>query len=567
MLLQLNIKNFALIENLSISFNKGFNVFSGETGAGKSILIDAINYVIGSKFNKDLIRTGKNKTVVEAVFTIENENTYEVLNELSIDYEDLIIIERETFQSGKSIIKVNGKSMLVSNLKKLTSTLLDIHGQHENQNMLDPLNHINYLDYYAHDKIAVQLGKYKSVYEKLNGIRNKIRNLSGIQGENDKIADFMKYQIDEINKAKLIEGEDEELQKRISVLSNAEKISGILNNSYSILYNGDENKPSTFDELGSVIRDFRVIENNHEDLKKITQELQDTYYSLEGAVEEIRNFKEDIYYDENELDDINQRIFQISGLKKKYGKSIKEILEYKDEISTQFDELVNRTEIIEKLRKEEEELIKDIKKQAENIHNIRCAISKQLEQRIKKELSYIGLEKSVFKINIEVLDKFMANGFDKVQFFISTNPGEPVKPLEKIISGGELSRIMLALKTVFVDKDNIPSVIFDEIDTGISGRIAQSVSEKMYAISINHQVFCVTHLPQIASMSDVHYCVSKETKNGKTYTNVDMLSQTEKELEIAKMIGGAEVTNITIENSRELISMADSKKIELRGNQ
>ena len=318
--------------------------------------------------------------------------------------------------------------MLVSNLKKLTSTLLDIHGQHENQNMLDPLNHINYLDYYAHDKIAVQLGKYKSVYEKLNGIRNKIRNLSGIQGENDKIADFMKYQIDEINKAKLIEGEDEELQKRISVLSNAEKISGILNNSYSILYNGDENKPSTFDELGSVIRDFRVIENNHEDLKKITQELQDTYYSLEGAVEEIRNFKEDIYYDENELDDINQRIFQISGLKKKYGKSIKEILEYKDEISTQFDELVNRTEIIEKLRKEEEELIKDIKKQAENIHNIRCAISKQLEQRIKKELSYIGLEKSVFKINIEVLDKFMANGFDKVQYLISTNPGEPVKP-------------------------------------------------------------------------------------------------------------------------------------------
>ena len=566
MLLQLNIKNFALIENLSISFNEGFNVFSGETGAGKSILIDAINYVIGSKFTKDLIRTGENKTFVEAVFTIENDKTYEVLKELFIEYEDLIIIERETFQSGKSIIKVNGKSMIVSNLKKLTATLLDIHGQHENQNMLDPLSHIHYLDYFGHDIIKVALENYKLVYESYLEIKNKITSLAGIQGETDKISDFIKYQIDEINNAKLIVGEDEELQKRFLVLSNAEKISGILNNSHNLLYNGTENNPPIYDTMGTIIREFRAIENNHEDLKTIEKELEDIYYSLESLIEEIRKFKDNIYFDEGELEEINQRVFQISGLKKKYGKGIKEILEYKDKISIQFEELVNRTEIIEKLRKEQEILSFEMKKQAENIHSIRCDISRQLEQRIKKELSYIGLEKSTFAINIEITDKFMINGFDKVQFFISTNPGEPVKPLEKVVSGGELSRIMLALKTVFVDKDNIPTVIFDEIDTGISGRIAQRVSEKMYSISINHQVFCVTHLPQIASMSDTHYCVAKETKNEKTYTNVKMLNSSEKEFEVAKMIGGAEVTNITMENSKELISKCDTKKVELRVN-
>jgi len=564
MLLQLNIKNFALIEFLSISFNDGFNVFSGETGAGKSILIDAINYVIGSKFNKDLIRTGENKTIVEAVFTIQNVKTYEVLDELSIEYEDLIIIERETFQSGKSIIKVNGKSMLVSNLKKLTATLLDIHGQHENQNMLESSNHIHYLDYFGNDIIKAPLEKYKLIYESYLEIKNKITNLSNIQGETDKIADFIKYQVDEINNAKLIIGEDEELQKRISVLSNAEKISGILNSSHNSLYNGTENTPPIYDAIGTIIREFRTIENNHEDLNKIAKELENIYFSLEGTIEEIRKFKDSIYFDEGELDEINQRIFQISGLKKKYGKSIKEILEYKDKISIQFEELVNRTEILEKLRKEQEIMSNEIKRQGENIHTIRCDVSSQLVQRITKELSYIGLEKSVFKINIEATDKFMINGFDKVQFLISTNTGEPVKALEKVVSGGELSRIMLALKTVFVDKDNIPTVIFDEIDTGISGRIAQRVSEKMYSISINHQVFCVTHLPQIASMSDIHYCVTKETKNEKTYTNVKMLSSSEKELEVAKMIGGAEVTNITIENSKELISKAGVKKVELR---
>jgi DNA repair protein RecN (Recombination protein N) len=564
MLLQLNIKNFALIENLSISFDKGFNVFTGETGAGKSILIDAINYVLGSKFNKDLIRTGENKTCVEAVFTIENERTCEVLTDMSIEYDDLVIIERETFQSGKSIIKVNGKSVLVSNLKKITSSLLDIHGQHENQNMLDWTSHVQYLDYFGQEKIRGELDRYRESYDKLTAIRIRMNTLSSKSGEDDKLADFIKYQINEILNAKLVPGEEEQLQEKASILSNAEKISGTLNNAYSALYEGADDAPSIFDSLGIVIRDLKSIENHHQELRKFTQDIQDIYYSLEGIVDEVRNFKSNIHYNENELEEINSRIFQISSLKKKYGKSIEEILLNLEEMAIRFDEIVNSNEILEKLKKEESVILETIRSQAEVIHQMRCEMSKVLEKRIHKELNFIGLGKSIFKVNVEKTEKFHANGSDKVQFFISTNPGEPVKPLEKVVSGGELSRIMLALKTVFVDKDNIPSVIFDEIDTGISGRIAQSVSEKMYSISIDHQVFCVTHLPQIASMSDAHYNVNKETKNGKTYTEVNLLGNKDKELEIAKMIGGSEVTNITLENARELIFMADSKKQDLK---
>ncbi|MHC1721143.1 MAG: DNA repair protein RecN [Clostridiaceae bacterium] len=564
MLLQLNIKNFALIENLSISFDRGFNVFTGETGAGKSILIDAISYVLGSKFNKDLIRTGENKTCVEAVFTIENEKTCELLKELSIDYEDLIIIERETFQSGKSIIKVNGKTILVASLKKITSLLLDIHGQHENQNMLDPLNHLVYLDYFCEDKINYELQKYRILYEKLSSIRDRINALSGSRGDEEKVIDFIKYQISEIQKAKLTIGEDDELQERASVLSNAEKISVTLNMVYEALYEGGDHNPSIFDSLAIAIRDLKSIESYHQDIKKFSQQIQDIYYSLEGTIEEIRNFKSGLYYDENELEEINSRIFLISGLKKKYGKSIKEILDYLDKLSIQYDETVNKAEIIEKLRKEETAVFKEAKIQAEAIHKIRSEASKALEKRMHKELSYIGLGKSVFQADVEQTDKLQSKGSDKVQFLISTNPGEPLKPLEKVVSGGELSRIMLALKTIFVDKDNIPSVIFDEIDTGVSGRIAQSVSEKMFAVSIDHQVFCVTHLPQIASMSDKHYHVSKETRNGKTYTEVNILDRAGKEMEIARMIGGSQVTIITIENAKELIDLADNKKETLK---
>ncbi|EJO5346999.1 DNA repair protein RecN [Clostridium botulinum] len=566
MLLQLNIKNFALIEELSISFDKGFNVLTGETGAGKSILIDAISYVLGGKFNRDLIRTGENKTYVEAVFSIENESTQRILKNQGIDFEDILIIARETFQYGKSIAKVNGKSILLSNLKEITSTLLDIHGQHENQNLLSTEKHINYLDYFSEKELYSIMEDYKEQYLKLSDIENKIKELSGgDESEREKLMDFLKYQIKEIGEANLKDGEEKELDSRFLELSHAEKISKVLNNGYGILYEGIEEGSSVFDNLGYVITEMESI-NNIDRVTNICKSLKDAYYIIEESIRNIGDIKDSIYYDENELDSINSRIFQISNIKKKYGTTIKEIIGYKNKIEKQYEDMVNSEQIIEKLNNDRKKILDNLKKIAIEIHNIRIKYAQELEVKIKEELSYVGLSKTRFKINVELISNFFQNGCDKVGFYVSTNPGEPLKPLDKVVSGGELSRIMLALKTVFVDKDKIPSVIFDEIDTGISGVVAQSVGEKMYSISHCRQVFCITHLSQIACMSDNHYYIHKEVLEDKTYTKVIKLSQKDKEIEIGRMIGGSNLTDITLQNAKEIIKIADNKKEEILKN-
>lgn len=563
MLLQINIKNFALIEELSISFEKGFNILTGETGAGKSIIIDAINFVLGGKFNKGLIRTGEDKTFVEAIFDIENESSFDILRQMEIDFEDLIIISRETFKSGKSVVKINGKSVLMSQVKKLSETLINIHGQHENQDLLNYSTHISYLDKFGEDRLNKLLKEYNINYKKLTDIDNKISDLGVNNGEREKIIDFLKYQIDEINNANLKLDEDIELEKRYILLNNAEKINNVLISSYKILYDSSDDFSSVYDSLNKVIRELRSIQDKLEKVKTVADSLEESYFNIEQNISDIRNIQQNISYDRNELEHINSRIFQIDTYKRKYGKSIQEILNYKEKISKEFDEMINCNEIIEKLKKERAIICIDMKKQAEVIHNIRKEISEILEERIKKELNYVGLEKSVFKVDVSFQSDFFHNGCDKVQFLISTNPGQPLKSLDSVVSGGELSRIMLGLKTVFVNKDQIPSIIFDEIDTGISGRTAQRVAEKMYIISKKCQVFCVTHLPQIASMSDIHFLVSKHVKNEKTFTDIRKMCEKEKEEEISRMIGGSEITHLTLEHSKEMIKLANEKKTEL----
>lgn len=560
MLLQLNIKNFALIEELSIDFENGFNVLSGETGAGKSILIDAINFVLGGKFNKNLIRVGEEKTVVEAIFTIENERIKSTLNMLEVDYDDVLVLTRESFNTGKTIAKANGKTLILSKIKLISESILDIHGQHENQNLLDNSNHIVYVDAFGSENITILLDEYKTLYERLSSIESKIKELKGNNNDREKNMDFIKFQIDEISNINPKIGEDEELQESFSMLSNAEKIEKSLLLSYSMLRNSGEEGYSTIDGLSYVIRELRTIENNKSEIKKIVSALESCYYIIEENIDDIRTIKDNIYYDEKELEFVNGRMYQLGIAKKKYGETIEEILNYKKDLEVRFDELSNFGEIIEKLEKEKTELEKNIGEKAVEIHNIRVLIGKELEKKVKNELDYIGLNKSTFKINIELTENIYSNGMDKVQFNISTNPGQPLQPLEEIVSGGELSRIMLALKTVFVDKDEIPTVIFDEIDTGISGRIAQRVGEKMYLISKNHQVLCVTHLPQIASMADYNYLIAKESTNDKTFTKVRKMDKNEKKYEIARMIGGSEVTKLTLDNSEEMIEMANILK-------
>ena len=562
MLVVLNIKNFALIQELSVEFGAGFNILSGETGAGKSILIDTIDYVLGGKFSKDLIRYGEDKTYVEAIFDIENDEIYTLLNDLNIEADELLVVSRETTISGKSIIKVNGKTIVLSQLKKIREKLLDIHGQHQNQSLLSKGTHILYLDEYNSENISPLLEQFEIFRSRHSEIEDKINELKGNE-DREKLLDYIKFQIDDIEKAKLKPGEEEDLREQYNVLANAEKISSSLINSYNYLNNNPQGN-SVLELLSKVISELSHSEVHLEKIKDKRVQVEEAYYLLEESTRDIRDIANEVYYDENELAAINERIYEISLYKKKYGNSIDEILQFLEKLKNQYDEFINSEEIILKLKKELSVIEKEMKDIGLKLHEFRCMSAKDLEVRIKEELSYVGLEKAIINIDVTLSEEANSRGYDDVQFLISANPGEPLKPLEKVLSGGELSRIMLALKCVFVDKDKIPTLIFDEIDTGISGAIGKRVGEKMYQVSAKHQVLCITHLPQIAALSDNHYFVSKKVENGKTFTQIRMLNEEDKVCEIAKMIGGDNLSDVAIDNSREMVKLADIKKKEIK---
>ncbi|MEE0567577.1 MULTISPECIES: DNA repair protein RecN [unclassified Clostridium] len=562
MLVVLNIKNFALIQELSVEFGAGFNILSGETGAGKSILIDTIDYVLGGKFSKELIRYGEDKTYVEAIFDMENDEIYTLLNDLNIENDELLVVSRETTISGKSIIKVNGKTIVLSQLKRIREKLLDIHGQHQNQSLLSKGTHILYLDEYNSENISPLLEQFEIVKNRHSQIEDKINELKG-NDDREKILDYIKFQIDDIEKAKLKPGEEEDLREQYNILANAEKISSSLINSYNYLNNNPQGN-SVLELLSKVISEFSHSEMHLEKIKDKRVQVEEAYYLLEESTRDIRDIANEIYYDENELAAINERIYEISLYKKKYGDSIDEILKFLEKLKNQYDEFINSEEIILNLKKELSVIEKDMSEIGVKLHEFRCMSAKDLEVRIKEELSYVGLEKAIIKIDVNLSEIANNRGYDDVQFLISANPGEPLKPLEKVLSGGELSRIMLALKCVFVDKDKIPTLIFDEIDTGISGAIGKRVGEKMYQVSVKHQVLCITHLPQIAALSDNHYFVSKKVENGKTFTQIRMLNEQDKVCEIAKMIGGDNLSDVAIDNSREMVKLANIKKNEIK---
>ena len=562
MLIQLNIKNFALIEEIKVEFDDGFNILSGETGAGKSILIDAIDYVLGGKFSKSLIRTGEEKTFVEAIFSIDNEFVKKELDELDIEYEDIIIISREYTISGKSIIKVNGKSLIISQLKKIREKILDIHGQHQNQTLLDRGSHIIYLDNFIGDKIKEPLKKFNELRERLNEIKAKILKINGNE-DREKLIDYTKFQIDDIKKGNLRVGEEEELKEEFNYLSNAEKINNSLKISCELLnYRDDGN--SVLESLSRVISELSSVEKNSQVIGEKKAVIEEAYYNIEEVSRELRDIAEDTVYDENKLEKINERIYEINGYKKKYGNTIEEVIEYFNKLKENYNELVNAAEILKELEEEERHVLNEMKTVGDTIHKIREKFSEILKESLLKELAYVGLEKSTMEIQVKLCENYNERGFDEVSFLISTNTGEPVKPLEKVLSGGELSRIMLAFKCVFADKDGISTLIFDEIDTGVSGAVAQRIGEKMYQVSLNHQVLCITHLPQIAILSDHHYFVSKSIKDNKTFTNIKILNKDEKIHQVATMLGGNEVTKATYENVKEMLKLSENKKNEIK---
>jgi DNA repair protein RecN (Recombination protein N) len=561
MLIQLNIKNFALIEEITINFSEGFNILSGETGAGKSIMIDAIDFVLGGKFSKNLIRTGEDKTYVEALFTIEGTKGLKVLEELEIEYEDVLIVTRESHTNGKNLIKVNGKSLITSQLRQIRAKLLDIHGQHQNVELLQRSSHIAYLDDFIDAQIVEPLNKYSELRNNLLKIREDITRVSGNQ-DREKLLDYLKFQIEDIEKAKLKENEEENLKEEYNILANAEKINKSLAVSCGILSGNEEF--SVIDSISKVLQELSNVENHFEKIKKNKEAIEGAFYTIEEASRELRDMAEDIVFDQDALDKVNARIYEINVYKKKYGPTIPEIIEYHGKIQKEYNEIINSEKIIEELKEKERQVLSKMEAEALVLHELRKDKSKYLEEKILKELTFVGLEKSRMEIRVIRQNDFNEKGFDDVCFYISTNPGEPLMPLEKVLSGGELSRIMLALKCVFAEKDEIPTLIFDEIDTGISGAVAQRVGEKMYQLSKTHQVLCITHLPQIAILSDYHYFVMKKVKDNKTFTQIKVLLKEEKELEISKMLAGDDVTEATLNNVKEMINLSELKKIEIK---
>ncbi|HOF94466.1 MAG TPA: DNA repair protein RecN [Clostridia bacterium] len=552
MLLNLNIKNIALIEQLQVEFSDGFHVLTGETGAGKSIIIDAVNFVLGERANKDLIKSGSEKASVEAAFNIEaNAEVLQMIEELGIenDEENVLILTRELSSTGKSICRVNNTLVNLSALKSISNFLVDVHGQHEHQSLLKEETHIEFLDSFNHDLCPLK-DSVLNLHKEIASIHKQLN--SGFLSEQERLRrlDLLNYQIKEIASAELEPEEEVELDEQLRVLSNAQTIISALESSFSLL-SDDEN--SSLTNINRALQQIQSIENLHREYAQISNRLQDVYYSLEDIASTISDLKNSFEYNPDLLANVEARLARIHLLKRKYGGSIFDILEFYKRIVKEYDELIQSDEKREQLQNELNQCEFEYKLQAELLMEARISTSELLKHALIEQLKDLGMDKSSFEVLIKPLseNQFTPDGVDKIEFLLSTNAGEPVKPLKRVVSGGELSRIMLAFKNL--QMQGIPTVIFDEIDSGISGHIATVVGHKLLEISKRRQVLCVTHLPQIASMADVHYLVEKNETDGHTTSTLRLLNCEERVHEIARIMGATESDTLAIEHARELL--------------
>lgn len=560
MLNELSIRNFAIIESLSVSFNKGLTVLTGETGAGKSIIIDAIHLLVGGRGSAEFVRHGEDKAEIEGLFFLEGDQhpCYAKASEFGIEIEDgMIVMRRDISASGKSVCRINGKLVTIAVLREVGSSLIDIHGQHEHQELMDETRHINLLDQFGTEEILPALQEYQNVYRSFELTQKKLKSLSENEQQMAHRLDLIKFQHDEITSAELKLKEDEELFEEKRKLGNYERIFESIQTSYSAL----QGEQKGLDWISLVMDNLQNAAELDTSFKPVAESVANSFYILEDAARTIRNEMDSLEYDPQRLNDIEERLNEINQLKRKYGKTIEEILEYASKIEEEIETLQNKEVHIGQMEKELASLRKDLRIEAANLTVIRKKWAKKLTKMIHNELKELYMEKAVFDLRIEsVPDVFHKNGADKVEFYISTNPGEPLKPLSKIASGGELSRIMLALKSIFSKHQGVTSIIFDEVDTGVSGRVAQAIAEKIYNVSTGSQVLCISHLPQVAAMADTHLYIAKVIKNGRTKTSVTPLSIHDKVKEIGRMISGVEITDLTKQHAEELLKLAQNMK-------
>ncbi len=537
MITSLHIKNIGIIDEININLNEGLNVLTGETGAGKTLIIDALQIISGGRFSKEMIRRGENFSYVEMSLYLPNRNFEE----------DTVIVSREMNLKGKNLCKINGRMVTVSELKEFMKNIIDIHGQNENQSILDSSTHIDLLDGFANEEILGIKNNYIKLYEEDLKIKRLLNENYGDDKEKQRKLDLLKYEVEEISSANLKVGEDEEIEEKRKLIISSEKI---VNNLQEAELQISEN---VIENLNIAIRSMEKIESYKEDYSILVGELKNAYYELQEAARDISGHREEIYFDEEEQKEIEERVDLIHSLKRKYGNTIEEILDYKQKKIEEIEQIENLDTYILELKKKQKKLETEMKILAEKMHSIREKYINILETQINKELE--DLEMKNAKFSVKFLEKenieFNKNGIDKLEFMLQTNVGETAKPLVKIASGGEMSRIMLAIKNVLADVDKTPVLIFDEIDTGISGVAANSTGEKMKAISKNHQVICVTHQASIAAKGDYNYYICKEVKDNKTLTKIKLLTENEVIMEIARISSG-DITEASINNAKEL---------------
>lgn len=571
MLVQLSIRNLAVVEAVDITFYSGFHVLTGETGAGKSIIIDALGLIAGGRGSADLIRYGCERAEIEAAFDLPPEHrSWQKLAELGIsgDADESLIIRREIGIHGKSTSRINGQLVNLSMLREIGEGLINIHGQHEHQTLLRSERHLDLLDAYGAELIALRKAEYQSVYAAFIKVNKEWNELRGTSQQALQMLDLYRFQLEEIDSAKLKLGEDEWLSQEKLKLSHSEKMMDSVSQAYELLY-GSQGLEAV---AKAISRLNEVSSFDRQSMEPLLEQLQTAYYQLEDAAFGLRSYREQIEFNPERLEEVEDRLDLISTMRRKYGDSIEGILEYHDKISRETDTLANKDELLEKLQAQREQLLKQLLEEAAALSKARQLKAEELGQQIEQELKELQMGRTSIKVKLGLYEdpngvewegrkvRPGKQGIDTAEFLISPNPGEPLRPLSKIASGGELSRIMLALKSIFARHDDVPVLIFDEVDTGVSGRAAQSIADKLFRLSRSCQVFSITHLPQVACMADGQYLIEKIVDGERTMTRVEQLDEDGRVNELARMLGGVEITEKTTHHAHEMLNLAKAQK-------
>lgn len=550
MLLEISIKNFAIIEEISLTFENGMTVLTGETGAGKSIIIDAMNLMLGARASLDVIRHGANKAEIEGLFSVgENPALTQILEENGIDVTEELIIRRDILQNGRSIGRINGQMVNLTTLRAVGQYLVDIHGQHDQEELMKPNMHIRMLDEFGDEQFADVKKHYQELFESYRQLRKRVVTKQKNEQEHKARIEMLEFQIAEIEVAALKAGEDQALNQKRDKLLNHKNIADTLTNAYVML---DDEEFSSLSNIRSAMNDLMTLEEFDADYKEMSANVSEAYYILEEVTKHLGDVIDDLDFDAGSLQQIEARLEVIYSITRKYGGSVDDVLEYYDNITKEYNLLTGNDESSDDMEKALKRLEKELIVAAEELSQERHALAKDLEAEIKQELADLYMEKADFQVQF-TKGKFNRDGNEAVEFYISTNPGEGFKPLVKVASGGEISRLMLAIKSAFSRKEDKTSIVFDEVDTGVSGRVAQAIAQKIYKIGSNGQVLAISHLPQVIAIADYQFFIEKRSDENTTVSTVRLLTEEERVEEIAKMLAGSDITEMAREQARELL--------------